>query len=83
MTPRYFVRIFFHLRWICVELLTLSHFVLSFPLETIVSSVHVTAAFTIRRSVSYTPRTTFTQFQATFIVGFRTNTLCILSITWV
>lgn len=35
------------------------HFVLSFPLETIVSSVHVTAAIIIRRGVSCTLRATF------------------------
>ena len=46
-----FVRIFCHLHRICLELFTLPHFVLSFPMKTITSSVHFIAAIIIQCSV--------------------------------
>ena len=44
ITPSNFYRIFCHLRLTCVELVTLPHCALPFPMNTTVSSVHFIAA---------------------------------------
>jgi hypothetical protein len=46
-TPDNLVRIYCHLFQKCVELITLPHFVLSFPMKTMVSSVYFSAGMTI------------------------------------
>ena len=51
ITPGKLVRIYCHLVRMCVETITLPHFVLSFPMKTMVSSVHYNAAMIIRSSV--------------------------------
>lgn len=51
VTPGYLFRIYCHLLRMRVELITLPHFILSFPMETTFSSVHFSAAMTIRHSV--------------------------------
>jgi len=86
-----FVRIFCHLHQICVELFTLPHFVLSFPMKTIISSVHFIAAIIIQCSVFGTLRVTFSWFHIIAVIFCLviirqyhcTNTLGILCNTWV
>ena len=97
ITPGQFVRILCHLRRMCVQRFTLSHFVLSFPVTTTVSSVHFSATILIRLSVFCTFSLTFSRFHI-ISISFRpvinaviitdiirqyhcTNTLGILCIT--
>jgi len=63
ITPGKFVRIYCYLRRMCVQRFTLSHFVLSFPMTTTVSSVHFSATIIIRLTVFCTLRVTFSRFQ--------------------
>jgi len=58
ITPGKFVRLFCHLRLICVRHFTLPHFVLSFPMKTIIGSVQFIAAI-IRPSALCIFRVTF------------------------
>ena len=58
ITPGNFVRIFPHLRRICVQLFTLSHFVLSFTMKI---TVHFCAAIIIRHRVFCTLQVTFSR----------------------
>jgi hypothetical protein len=96
ITPGNFVGIFFHLRRMCVQCFTLSHFVLSFPVTTTVSSGHCCATVIIRLRIFYTLRVTFPLFHiisiafrpvisAVIIADIRqyhcTNTLNILWVT--
>jgi len=62
VTPGNFVRIFCHLRRMCVQRFTLSHFALSFPVTTTVSSIHFSATEIIRLRVFCTLRVTFSRF---------------------
>ena len=52
ISPGSFVRIFYHLHQMCVELFTLPHFILSFPMKTTVSSIHLIAAIIIQQSTA-------------------------------
>jgi hypothetical protein len=54
-----FVRIFCHLHQICVELFTLPHFVLSFPMKTIISSSYIYTVHSQVESLIKTNRRTF------------------------
>jgi hypothetical protein len=59
VTPGNLFRIFCHLRQMCVESFTLPHFVLSFPMNTIVNSAHFSAAIIIRRTLFRTLQVTY------------------------
>jgi len=61
------MRLFCHLRRMCVLLFTLPHFVLSFPMNTIVTSAHCSAATIVRPSVFCTLRVTFSRFHVIFL----------------
>jgi hypothetical protein len=78
--PSNFVTVFCHLYWVRVELVTLPHFLLTFPMKTVVSSIHFIAALIIWCSVCCTLQVTISWFHIVFIRFLLLVTLCIYSV---
>ena len=75
--PSTFVTVFFHLYWVCVELVASPHFVLSFPMKTVFSSIHFIAALFIWCSFCCTLQVTISWFHVVFIRFLLLSTRCI------